>query len=130
MCDARSPRTSRIHTGIDQSLPPAQLIADAVKRSPRAHLFHFYPVFCELAASPRRAPVAFVAPVSVSGAGRAAQAMANGKDGEASGKGAEASGDDGEKTAGSGEKKAAELDARALVKECLKQVGREMGVGR
>ncbi|KAF9810712.1 hypothetical protein IEO21_06846 [Rhodonia placenta] len=95
---------------------PYLLIADAVKRSPRAHLFHFYPVFCELAASPRRAPVAF--------------AMANGKDGEASGKGAEASGDDGEKTAGSGEKKAAELDARALVKECLKQVGREMGVGR
>ena len=27
---------------IDASLPPSELIADAVKRSSRAHMFHFY----------------------------------------------------------------------------------------
>ena len=75
------------------------MIADAVKRSTKAHLFHFYPILCEIVAIPRKPPTAWV----MTGAHRAAD---SGKDGLA-----------------------VELDARTLVKDCLKEVGRELGVG-
>jgi len=99
---------------IDQSLEPAQLITDAVKRSSKAHLFHFYPILCEIVSIPRKIPTAWVMaekhahPLSNS----AAPANASGTNGEVDGE------------------KAVELDARSLVKECLKEVGKEMGVGR
>ncbi|OBZ73105.1 Protein MON2 [Grifola frondosa] len=41
---------------IVQSLEPSQLIADAVKRSTKAHLFHFYPILCEIVSIPRKTP--------------------------------------------------------------------------
>ncbi|KAJ7641694.1 hypothetical protein FB45DRAFT_900796 [Roridomyces roridus] len=74
---------------IDTSLGPSLLIADAVKRSPVAHLFHFYPVLCEIASIPRQTPSSWVVDKGSS---------------------------------------VAELDARVLARECLKEVGREMGV--
>ncbi|KAJ7842842.1 hypothetical protein B0H14DRAFT_3868774 [Mycena olivaceomarginata] len=83
---------------IDASLSPSLLIADAVKRSSIAHLFHFYPVLCEIASTPRKTPSTWVLP-------RAA-------DKDSSSEGAEA----------------IELDARVLARECLKEVGKEMGV--
>ncbi|KAJ6632164.1 hypothetical protein B0H10DRAFT_1976381 [Mycena sp. CBHHK59/15] len=83
---------------IDASLSPSLLIADAVKRSSVAHLFHFYPVLCEIASIPRKTPSSWVL-------SRAADASASLGDGEA-----------------------IELDARVLARECLKEVGKEMGV--
>ncbi|KAJ7752413.1 hypothetical protein DFH07DRAFT_520905 [Mycena maculata] len=78
---------------VDASLSSSLLIADAVKRSSIAHLFHFYPVLCEIASIPRKTPSSWVA-------SRAA--------------------DKGEEVT--------ELDARVLARECLREVGREMGV--
>ncbi|KAF8879578.1 guanine nucleotide exchange factor in Golgi transport N-terminal-domain-containing protein [Infundibulicybe gibba] len=37
-----------------------KLISDAVKRSSVAHLFHFYPVLCEIASMPRKTPSGWV----------------------------------------------------------------------
>ncbi|KAF7290808.1 Protein MON2 [Mycena indigotica] len=73
---------------VDTALSPKELIADAVRRSRVAHLFHFYPLLCEIASIPRRTPAAWVAV----------------KQG------------------------AKELDARTLARECLKVLGKEMGV--
>ncbi|KAL7278295.1 hypothetical protein ACG7TL_008271 [Trametes sanguinea] len=106
---------------LDQSLSPSELIADAVKRSTKAHLFHFYPILCEIVSIPRKTPSAWVmsaAPRSIAGTSEATSAdvrrsmswsdVASGmvKEGHA-----------------------VELDARMLVKECLREVGRELGVG-
>ncbi|KAH9940033.1 uncharacterized protein BXZ73DRAFT_43028 [Epithele typhae] len=91
--------------GIDQSLAPSALVADAVRRSTKAHLFHFYPVLCEIVAIPRKPPTAWAA-------GRAS------------------SGDPSRRAQEGTEGPAAEFDARSLVKECLKELGRELGVGR
>ncbi|KAJ7226681.1 hypothetical protein GGX14DRAFT_692973 [Mycena pura] len=84
---------------IDASLSPALLVADAVKRSSVAHLFHFYPVLCEIASIPRRTPSTWVLSPRA-------------------GEGDTMEGDD----------DATELDARTLARACLKEVGREMGV--
>src|SRR6266581_5545650 len=46
---------------IDASLPPSELIADAVKRSSRAHMFHVYSLLCEIASVPRKSPNAWIA---------------------------------------------------------------------
>jgi hypothetical protein len=86
-----------IFAAIDATLSPSLLIADAVKRSSVAHLFHFYPVLCEIASIPRKTPSSWVL-------SRAADAL--------------------------GSDEAMELDARVLARECLKEVGREMGVRR
>jgi len=83
---------------IDASLSPSLLIADAVKRSSVAHLFHFYPVLCEIASIPRKTPSSWV--------------LSRVPDKSSSPDGDEAT----------------ELDARVLARECLKEVGREMGV--
>ncbi|KAJ6510816.1 hypothetical protein C8R45DRAFT_1207663 [Mycena sanguinolenta] len=83
---------------IDASLSPSLLIADAVKRSSIAHLFHFYPVLCEIASTPRKTPSTWVLPRPTADKGSS-------------------SGDE-----------AIELDARVLARECLKEVGKEMGV--
>ncbi|KAJ3003143.1 hypothetical protein NUW54_g5457 [Trametes sanguinea] len=106
---------------LDQSLPPSELIADAVKRSTKAHLFHFYPILCEIVSIPRKTPSAWVmsaAPRTAAGTSEATSAdvrrsmswsdVASGMIQEGH---------------------AVELDARMLVKECLREVGRELGVG-
>ena len=40
------------------SLPPAKLIADFVKLSPYAHMFHFYSLLCKITSVPGKAPSA------------------------------------------------------------------------
>lgn len=47
-------------TALQSSLDLSLLLADAVKRSTIAHLFHFYPVICEIASIPRRTPSTWV----------------------------------------------------------------------
>lgn len=94
--------------GIDQSLSPSALVADAVRRSTKAHLFHFYPILCEIVSIPRKPPTAWV----MSGARRMSiEPRTSAAE--------EPSNDD----------HAIELDARTLVKDCLKELGRELGVG-
>ncbi|EIN06524.1 hypothetical protein PUNSTDRAFT_90162 [Punctularia strigosozonata HHB-11173 SS5] len=56
-----TPSTSCLEQpSIDAFLAPSALVADAVKRSARAHLFHLYPVLCEIATVPRKPPSAWV----------------------------------------------------------------------
>nr|GAT55286.1 predicted protein [Mycena chlorophos] len=50
------------------SLAPKDLLADAVRRSSVAHLFHFYSVLCAIASVPRRTPATWVALQSEAGA--------------------------------------------------------------
>ncbi|KAF8495991.1 hypothetical protein F5888DRAFT_1804548 [Russula emetica] len=45
---------------VDTSLPPAELIADSVKRSSRAYIFHFFSLLCEIASVPHKAPSAWI----------------------------------------------------------------------
>ncbi len=94
-------------SAIDQTLTPSALISDAVKRSTKAHLFHFYPILCEIVAIPRKPPTAWV----MTGGHRMSAESRN------------TSGED------ASDGHAVELDARTLVKDCLKEVGRELGVG-
>ncbi|KAK0441196.1 uncharacterized protein EV420DRAFT_1650111 [Desarmillaria tabescens] len=85
---------------LDVSLTPSLLIADAVKRSSVAHLFHFYGVLCEIASIPRKAPSSWTISPTPTGMNGNAE---NGNE-------------------------AVQLDARDLSRQCLKEVGKEMGV--
>ncbi|KAJ7054837.1 hypothetical protein C8F01DRAFT_1161520 [Mycena amicta] len=69
-------------------------------RSSVAHLFHFYSVLCQIASVPRRTPSTWVRVLPGTPS----------------------------KVDGREEEEAKELDARTLARECLKVVGREMGV--
>ncbi|KAI0668157.1 hypothetical protein C8Q78DRAFT_980256 [Trametes maxima] len=106
---------------VAQTLSPSALIADAVKRSTKAHLFHFYPILCEIVSIPRKTPTAWVmsaAPRAMSSSGTTSAEARNSVTWT-------------DVTSGvANEGHAVELDARALVKECLREVGRELGVGR
>jgi len=100
---------------IDASLQPSELIADAVKRSSRAHVFHFYTLLCEIASVPRKAPSAWITTDRlVTASGGPAVATSNN-----SGAGS-----------GMGRGHVLSFDARVLARECLKEVGRELGVPR
>jgi hypothetical protein len=95
---------------------PKQLVSDAVKRSSAAHLFHFYPVLCEIASIPRKTPSAWVSPsprssvnsVSRTGASPSRTPIVSEQNSQ--------------------EVHPVELDARILARSCLKEVGKEMGV--
>lgn len=106
---------------IDSSLTPSLVIADAVKRSTVAHLFHLYPVLCDIASIPRKTPSAWImAPTS-------ATSVTSGPDETKSARRSSIGNDEtGDWSSG----KAIELDARVLARGCLKEVGKEMGVGR
>ncbi len=123
---------------IDASLPPSELIADAVKRSSRAHMFHFYSLLCEIASVPRKSPNAWIAADRLATSGgpaagkekeRAAGAQMN-----HGGKPTQASTTASTVTTGSGAGSdlghVVSFDARVLARECLKEVGRELGVPR
>ena len=45
---------------VDPTLPASKLVADVVKRSRKAHLFHFYGSLCKIAALPRKTPSAWI----------------------------------------------------------------------
>lgn len=88
---------------LDVSSTPSLLIADAVKRSAVAHLFHFYGVLCEIASIPRKTPSTWaISPMA------AGISPLNGHTENING--------------------AVQLDARDLSRQCLKEVGKEMGV--
>ncbi|EMD41098.1 hypothetical protein CERSUDRAFT_111675 [Gelatoporia subvermispora B] len=106
---------------VDPSLTPAQLIADTIKRSSIAHLFHFYPIFCEIVSILRKTPTAWV---MTKARRTSADFTANSEDVRKSISWTQVA------SGAAQEGRAVELDARLLVKECLKDVGREMGVGR
>ena len=91
-------RVLKASSGPDSSLSPARLIADAVQRSTKAHLFQLYPVLCEITASPRKTPAAWMASHGTKPS-----------DGEADGA-------------------VEELDARTLARQCLNEIGKEMGM--
>ncbi|KAG6844369.1 hypothetical protein H0H87_007445 [Tephrocybe sp. NHM501043] len=99
---------------IDVLLSPSHLIADAVKRSTAAHLFHFYPVLCEIASIPRKTPSAWMvtsttpSSLSILPTGHTSSGSNYGQSGA----------------------NAVELDARILARTCLKEVGKEMGVSQ
>ncbi|KAL1725821.1 guanine nucleotide exchange factor in Golgi transport N-terminal-domain-containing protein, partial [Schizophyllum commune] len=77
---------------IDTAQLHSKLLADVAKRSPKAHLFHLYPVLCELATSPRAPPTTWASPGARSESSASEQ-----------------------------------LDARTLARQCLKEVGSELG---
>ncbi|KAI0933226.1 hypothetical protein AcV7_004756 [Taiwanofungus camphoratus] len=106
---------------IDPSLKPSELVADAVKRSPKAHLFHFYPVFCEIVSIPHKTPVAWVI---TNAPRRSLSSSASPEDARKSFSWSEVT------TGEVNEGRAVEVDARTLAKECLRELGKEMGVGR
>lgn len=70
-------------------------------------MFYFYPVLCEIASIPRKTPAAWV---SVASARDQGERGAEGRIGALEGDG-----------------KVVEVDARALAKECLRALGKEMG---
>lgn len=92
---------------------PSELISDSVKRSSVAHLFHFYTSLCEIASIPGRTPTAWVSKSSTS------LSAADRK------RGLEA-----KMTADEYSHDVSEIDARRLARDCLKAVGKEMGVSQ
>jgi len=103
---------------IDTSLSPSELIVDSVKRSTRAHVFHFYALLCEIASIPRKAPNAWIIADHLVAPGRHAgnepvQTHLNDRH-----------------VYGNGLGNLLSLDARLLARECLKEVGHELGVPR
>ena len=110
-----------LHTAIDSSLPPSELIADAVKRSSVAHLFQFYHGLCDIASIPRKTPSAWVmadAPSPLSPSSPIPNREYAGADTSQGKIGTSVSNG-----------KALELDARSLARECLRTVGQELGMG-
>ncbi|PFH47539.1 hypothetical protein AMATHDRAFT_151886 [Amanita thiersii Skay4041] len=90
----------------DIPITPSQLVADAVKRSCVAHLFHMYPVLCEIASKPRKVPAMPVIALERSDGSR------DGVDGGGAGR----------------QQVVLELDARMLARACLREIGKEMGL--
>lgn len=95
---------------IETSLDPKGLITDAVRRSSKAHLFHFYHVFCEIASLPRKTPSAWLSSPSEHSASNGRSRIAQEEQGKT--------------------KDFIEFDARTLARECLKAIGLEMGFPR
>jgi len=86
---------------IDATLPPSKLIAESVKRSSRAHLFHLYPVLCDIAAIPRKSVSVWTA-ITLSSVSPG--------DGDAD------------------VPVSKQLDARQLARTALEEIGKEMGM--
>ena len=131
---------SGVSTRLDTPPTPRELVSDSIKRSTVAHLFHFYPVLCEIASIPRRSPTAWVQ-ASVSSDSDKVNRSKNERDnGKAKGRLQKKENNNKEKTtrvvadasvtADDGDVKGdvIELNARTLARDCLKELGREMGV--
>ena len=124
---------------LDTPLTPRELISDSIKRSTVAHLFHFYPVLCEIASIPRHSPTAWVQ-ASVSDSDKVNHDSSGRHDGKAKGKlqkknkeeekekPTQSSVDAPTVVTGEINDDVIELDARTLARDCLKELGREMGV--
>ncbi|KDR71626.1 hypothetical protein GALMADRAFT_254004 [Galerina marginata CBS 339.88] len=102
--------------GKDLPIPnnPRELVADSVKRSVVAHLFHFYPTLCEIASIPRRSPTEIRGNLHAMTLNSSAVTTNGSVNGKTTNEDVKVS--------------FPELDARAVAAACLKEVGREMGV--
>jgi hypothetical protein len=89
---------------LDSSASQSQIISDAVKCSSIAHLFHFYPILCEIASIPRKTPSTWVSIKSVHPSSFLSS------------------------TKSARDDQVVELDARTLARACLKEIGKEMGI--
>ncbi|KAH9018228.1 hypothetical protein EDB83DRAFT_2528502 [Lactarius deliciosus] len=96
---------------VDTSLAASELMADSVKRSSRAYVFHFYALLCEIVSIPRKAASAWITLAPGAPAVHPDHPL-------------------GRVVAGSGHGHLVSLDARALAREFLREVGRELGVPR
>ena len=94
--------------GTDMDIPQTikELFADSAKRSSVAHLFHFYPLLCELASIPQSPSYHLMQ----NGSRDSMRSVSN------------------EKSVNRGSSAVVERDARHLAMECLKRIGREMGL--
>ena len=129
---------SDVSTRVEDTPPtPRELVSDSIKRSTVAHLFHFYPVLCEIASIPRRSPTAWVQ-ASASDSDKLNRGKNERDDAKAKGKLQRKENNNNKEkstravadTADVGDVKGdvIELDARTLARDCLKELGREMGV--
>ncbi|KAF8968453.1 hypothetical protein BDZ97DRAFT_1902846 [Flammula alnicola] len=122
-----------IGTELPVPATPTELISDSVKRSTRAHLFHFYPVLCEIASIARKSPTGWMSPGrdSVSEVRRNTSLrpihVGDDKKPVVNGNGKAVVDKEGSSASSA---ILVEYDARVLASECLKEVGREMGVLR
>jgi hypothetical protein len=107
---------------VDTSLRPAELIADSVKRSSRAHMFHFYSLLCEIASVPRKAPSAWISADRLAVLSGAPAEREKETETAATGRTHHPS------SSRSGAGHLVSFDGRELARECLKEVGRELGV--
>lgn len=109
-CDEPTRHSSSQPTATELGLStPSQLIADSVKRSSIGHLFHFHTSLCEIASVPGRTPSAWVARASgpVSGVAHKDETVAAER---------------------RNEEDVTEVDARDLARQCLREIGQELGV--
>ncbi|PPQ71802.1 hypothetical protein CVT26_007726 [Gymnopilus dilepis] len=111
---------------IGQDLPipdnPQDLVADSVKRSTVAHLFHFYSILCEISSIPRRSPS------DIRGSSELASLQA--KNARTLISSIEVNGKVPPRKDGHLENGITSLDARTVAKDCLKVIGKELGVSR
>ena len=122
-CLAPASHYSCYSLDIDTTLPAPALIADAVKRSSKAHIFHFYGIFCDIASFPKKTPTAWIIP----------DTPRHSRWTSSEGAPEEGSPDQfpvgvvGAKPPAGQSLAAVEFDARDLSKACLKEIGKEMG---
>ncbi len=94
-----------------------------MKRSSRAHIFHFYSLLCEIASVSRKVPNAWISAdrltVSPGGPVEKEKKETADRTHHPSSSGP-----------GPGPGHLVSFDARKLARECLKEVGRELGVPR
>ena len=126
---------SDVSTKLDIPPTPRELVSDSIKRSTVAHLFHFYPVLCEIASIPRRSPTAWIQ-TSALESDKVNRGKNERDDGKTKGKLQRKENKekstrtvaDAVVTNGDVKRDVVELDARTLARDCLKELGREMGV--
>lgn len=94
---------------LDMKMGASLMVSDAVKRSPLAHLFYFYPVLCEIASLPGKTPSAWIRQTTGRSLSNGGGQYQNGVAG------------------GMVDGVVVEIDARGLAKKCLRLVGKEMG---
>jgi len=109
--------------GNDLAIPatPQTLIADSIKRSTVGHLFHFYPILCEISALPKKAPSAWISAGDwdyTHGRKEVTQKLGHGEPKSPSQVHPQPQ----------DSVKSREVDARSLARDCLRELGKEMGV--
>ena len=101
-----------------------------MKRSSRAHMFHLYSLLCEIASVPRKAPSAWIAADRLVVASSSGGLSASSKEKKEESAAAVRTHHPGSSRSGSGSGMGhlVSFDARGLARDCLKEVGRELGV--